>query len=87
MYRGAGRTCLICRYSVVYFVRPEDDVLLQPPKFLQSEEQAVTESPVTASAWIANRVKNLMAANYKSAETWNASRGTEATSGPKPVSV
>ncbi|KAI9016139.1 hypothetical protein DFJ74DRAFT_679595 [Hyaloraphidium curvatum] len=49
------------RYTVVYFVRPEDDVPMSPiPGFGETDPAQPVK---TAKEWISNRVKNLMVKN------------------------
>lgn len=64
------------RHSVVYFSRPNGDIKLR--SLLDDEDQ---EGAMTADEWIANRVKLRRTANFKDAETFNASRGTEHVKG------
>ncbi|TFK80130.1 Clavaminate synthase-like protein, partial [Polyporus arcularius HHB13444] len=66
------------RWSLVYFTRPNDSVILRA----QSEKSgdiaaAVADAPagkfdtgVTAQEWIARRFRSQRAANYKGPETW-----------------
>lgn len=61
------------RYSVVYFARPENNVQM---KNLLSDE-ANDNDVLTASEWIARRVKHFQIANYTNEETYELSRGTE----------
>lgn len=67
---GEQRECP--RHSVVYFSRPNGDVLLKS-LFGDSEK----EQAVTADEWIAKRAKLRNTANYKDEQTFDASRGTE----------
>ena len=64
------------RHSVVYFSRPNGDIKLRSLLDGESEEDAMT-----ADEWIANRVRLRRTANFKDAETFNASRGTEHVKG------
>jgi isopenicillin N synthase-like dioxygenase len=71
-----GLNEVVDRYSVVYFSRPENNVLMKSlmnnGKKEQSEDQVLT-----AQEWIARRVKNYQIANYKDESTYDMSRGTE----------
>lgn len=53
------------RYTIVYFVRPEDDVPMSPiPSLAAKHGVSQSDEPVpTAKEWISRRVKNLMVAN------------------------
>lgn len=66
----------IDRYSIVYFARPENNILMQslinPGKTEPSEGDVLT-----VQDWIARRVKNFQVANYKDENTYEMSRGTE----------
>lgn len=64
------------RYSIVYFSRPENNVLMT--SVIKSETNDQGESHIlTAKEWIARRVKNYQTANYKDQSTYDSSRGTE----------
>ena len=62
------------RHSVVYFSRPNGDVKL---KSLLDEDNGEEDDVMTADEWIAQRAKLRRTANYKGADTFHASRGTE----------
>lgn len=60
------------RHSVVYFSRPNGDIKLKNLLDEDDEEEAMT-----ADEWIAQRVRLRRTANFKDADTFHASRGTE----------
>ncbi|KAF8997718.1 Clavaminate synthase-like protein [Cyathus striatus] len=73
------------RWSLVFFTRPGDSVMLRP---LTTESdviaEAVSKHPkeqldagVTATEWFTRRIRNQRINNRKGPETWLASRGTE----------
>ncbi|KAH9848649.1 Clavaminate synthase-like protein [Lenzites betulinus] len=75
------------RWSVVFFTRPNDGVLLRD---LSQEStrvaEAVAKAPagkyrpgVTAQEWLARRVGAQRITNFKGAESWKNRRGTEDT--------
>jgi isopenicillin N synthase-like dioxygenase len=66
-----GQQGEVTRYSLVYFCRPEDDVLLKSLVVGGEEE----EEEVTAKEWILRR-----ALGRRKADEWDASKGTEAGS-------
>jgi isopenicillin N synthase-like dioxygenase len=64
------------RYSVVYFSRPENNILMK--SLMKNEKEEHSEDHVlTAQEWIARRVKNYQTVNYKDESTYDMSRGTE----------
>ncbi|KAF2114107.1 putative oxidoreductase [Lophiotrema nucula] len=66
-----GEQAKLTRYSLVYFCRPEDDVVLQS----MVEGGQEDEEKVTAKEWILRR-----ALGRRKADGWEKSNGTEATS-------
>ncbi|EGN93564.1 hypothetical protein SERLA73DRAFT_78448 [Serpula lacrymans var. lacrymans S7.3] len=73
------------RWSLVFFTRPGDSVILRA---LVEDSSAIAdavaqksdksfETDSTAAAWFARRVKNQRIKNRTGPETWMASRGTE----------
>jgi isopenicillin N synthase-like dioxygenase len=71
-----GLSEVVDRYSVVYFSRPENGILMKSLMNDGKEEQS--KDPVlTAQEWIARRVKNYQIINYKDESTYDMSRGTE----------
>jgi len=74
------------RWSLVYFTRPGDSVILEP---LSSMSEMIAEAAskpenvrfqtggATARAWFERRVKNQRIKNRKGPETWRECRGTE----------
>ena len=64
------------RHSVVYFSRPNGDVKL---KSFFGDDDNKDEEVVTADEWIAQRVRLRRTANFKGADTYKASQGTEHT--------
>lgn len=66
------------RHSVVYFSRPNSDVLLRS---LFEDPEAKGEGLVNADKWVANRAKTWSTANYRGRESYVASRGTEHNAG------
>ncbi|KZT43814.1 Clavaminate synthase-like protein [Sistotremastrum suecicum HHB10207 ss-3] len=72
------------RWSLVYFSRPSNQVLLRnladkssiiAEALKESEDKFVTDS--NAGDWFARRIKNQRLKNRTGPETWRASRGTE----------
>ncbi|KAK0184094.1 Clavaminate synthase-like protein [Armillaria mellea] len=71
------------RWSLVYFTRPGNSVVLRPlvdespiiAAAVQNADQLNT--PVTAKEWFTRRIKNQRMKNRTGPETWQASRGTE----------
>lgn len=55
------------RYSVVYFARPENNVLMK--NLLSDDEANDTDDVLTAQEWIARRVKHFQIANYTNEKT------------------
>jgi len=80
-----GEQAAFERWSLVYFTRPADRVVLRA--LVEDSEmiaEAVARKPVkkfetnsTSKEWIARRVKYMRTNNRKGPETWLASRGTE----------
>ncbi|KAK0213457.1 hypothetical protein DFS33DRAFT_1248254 [Desarmillaria ectypa] len=72
------------RWSLVYFTRPGNSVLLRPlvdesPIIAAAVENSdQLNTPVTAYEWFTRRIKNQRMKNRTGPETWEASRGTEA---------
>lgn len=75
------------RYSLVYFSRPEDEVLLkaldESPLIKQKIKGREEEEAVNSKDWILRRALN----NRKGAEGWKKGRGTEAATLKKDVDV
>lgn len=69
-----GEQAKSVRHSVVYFSRPNGDVKLRS---LMDETAEKDEEVMTADEWIAQRARLRNTANFKGAETFQASRGTE----------
>ncbi|KAI0751909.1 Clavaminate synthase-like protein [Daedaleopsis nitida] len=76
------------RYSLIFFTRPGDSVVLQPllgestliaDAAKQAPEQLRTlfETGQTSREWLFRRVRNMRTRNQKGWEVWRASRGTE----------
>ncbi|KAI0094396.1 Clavaminate synthase-like protein [Irpex rosettiformis] len=73
------------RYSISFFTRPGDDVILRPLKgYSQLIMSAVAESPreeyetgSTSKEWISRRIRRLRIKNRAGPQTWYASMGTE----------
>ncbi|KAI0333383.1 Clavaminate synthase-like protein [Cubamyces sp. BRFM 1775] len=76
------------RWSLVYFTRPGDSVLLraltdESTIVAQAVEKApehlrqIFESGQTSNQWFTRRVKNMRTNNQKGVDVWRASRGTE----------
>ncbi|KAF8079405.1 hypothetical protein FPV67DRAFT_1468866 [Lyophyllum atratum] len=74
------------RWSLVYFTRPGDSIILRA---LVEDSSVITEAVAknpkkdfetgsTSSQWFARRIRNQRINNRKGPETWMASRGTEA---------
>ena len=71
-----GLNEMINRYSIVYFSRPENNVLMQS-LINTGHHEPLDGDVLTAQEWIARRVKNFQLANYKDESTYETSRGTE----------
>jgi len=76
------------RYSLVYFSRPRDDVLLKrvngsdaipPLAFDEVEEE------ITSKDWVARRAMGKRTFNFKGTEHWDQMQGTEQRSKLKPL--
>jgi len=74
------------RWSLVFFTRPGDSVILEPLSSMSKLVEEAAKKPenarfhtggVTASEWFERRVKNQRIKNRKGPETWRACRGTE----------
>ncbi|CCM03873.1 uncharacterized protein FIBRA_06024 [Fibroporia radiculosa] len=74
------------RWSLVFFTRPENDVILEAltnespivaEAFLRAPDSSVFTTGQTAKEWFSRRVKLQRSKNRKGPETWRASRGTE----------
>jgi len=63
------------RYSVVYFARPENNVLMK--SLLNDEEDDDNNHVLTAQEWGVKRVKYFQTENYLDEGTYEMSRGTE----------
>ena len=71
-----GLSEVVDRYSVVYFSRPENNILMK--SIMNNEEEEQDEHQVlTAQEWLTRRVKNSQIANYKGESTYKMSQGTE----------
>lgn len=66
------------RYSVVYFARPNSEVLLRD---LFEDPEGVGEGLVNADEWVKRRAKTWNTANYRGKESYKESRGTEHNAG------
>jgi len=76
------------RYSLVYFTRPGDSVILHALKdespliasaVANAPDPKTFDTGVTALAWFTRRVRNRRLKNRTGPETWTAARGTEHT--------
>jgi hypothetical protein len=74
------------RWSLVFFTRPSNDVLLRAltdgstviaAAVGASDDVSRFNTGQTASEWFARRIRNQRVANRTGPETWRASRGTE----------
>ncbi|KIJ30337.1 hypothetical protein M422DRAFT_36625 [Sphaerobolus stellatus SS14] len=70
------------RWSLVYFLRPAFESVMEPLVQSPLVAEAVKKKPVdignvTAGEWFSRRIKNQRVANRTGPETWRASRGTE----------
>ncbi|KAJ7200513.1 Clavaminate synthase-like protein [Mycena pura] len=74
------------RFSLVYFMRPADSVVLRAladsspliaDAVARAPDLTMYETGATAIEWFTRRVKVMRIANYKNPETWLAGRGTE----------
>lgn len=72
-----GEQAKVDRYSVVYFSRPEDQVLMKPLKGGVIPPSTEEFEDVTSEQWILNRVKHRIAYNFKGSESWEISLGTD----------
>ncbi|KAH7361147.1 hypothetical protein BKA66DRAFT_426107 [Pyrenochaeta sp. MPI-SDFR-AT-0127] len=70
-----GEQGSVTRYSLVYFCRPEDDVILKSLVEGQTTDEEGEEDEVTAKEWILRR-----ALGRRKADGWAQSEGTEAAS-------
>jgi hypothetical protein len=63
--------------QVVYFSRPNSDVMLR--SIFEDPKEAATngEKLMNADEWVAMRARNWNKQNYKDASSYKASRGTE----------
>lgn len=68
-----GEQGRVTRYSLVYFCRPEDDVMLK--SLVEGGDEDEEEEEVTAKEWILRR-----ALGRRKADGWEGSAGTEKTS-------
>jgi isopenicillin N synthase-like dioxygenase len=66
------------RHSVVYFSRPNSDVLLRS---LFDDKDAKEEGLMNADDWVSQRARTWNSANFKGKESYQASRGTEHNAG------
>lgn len=62
------------RHSVVYFSRPNSDVMLRS---LFDDPNAKGEGLMNADDWVKQRARTWNSANFKGKESYKASRGTE----------
>lgn len=76
-----GKQANCTRYSLVYFARPEDDVVLKrlESEVIPSLAEGVVEEEVSAKDWIIGRAMAKLVANFKG-EEGERSRGTERVS-------
>ncbi|KZT65771.1 Clavaminate synthase-like protein [Daedalea quercina L-15889] len=67
------------RYSLAFFTRPHDSVVLQPLVHASSADAAQTaqEDKGTAGEWLVRRLKYLRTGNYHGVESYTAHLGTE----------
>jgi isopenicillin N synthase-like dioxygenase len=74
------------RWSLVFFTRPGESMVLEPMANLSEAVAEAISKPenarfqtggTTAGEWFARRIKNQRIKNRKGPETWKASRGTE----------
>ncbi|KAI0348237.1 Clavaminate synthase-like protein [Trametopsis cervina] len=80
-----GAQSRLPRYSITFFTRPSDDVVLRPLKERSNLiESAVVEAPQdiyetgsTSGEWIARRIRRLRLKNRTGPQSWYASMGTE----------
>jgi len=63
------------RHSVVYFSRPNSEVMLR--SLFDDPSKEPDEKLMNADDWVANRAKTWASANYKDRSSYKASRGTE----------
>ncbi|EIM87631.1 Clavaminate synthase-like protein [Stereum hirsutum FP-91666 SS1] len=76
------------RWSLVFFTRPENSVILEPLTVSQMVKDAKASAPegrydtgTSAGDWFKRRVMNRRIKNRKGPETWKESQGTEHTGG------
>jgi isopenicillin N synthase-like dioxygenase len=72
---GKGKTE---KYSLAYFLRPEDGVLLAPLTSPLIEPLAADEAPVSIVDWTREREKSYTAAAFAETKDWSRLRGTAA---------
>ncbi|KAL5492457.1 hypothetical protein ACEPAI_3904 [Sanghuangporus weigelae] len=87
-----GAQAAYTRWSLVFFMRPGNDVYLRPladesevvriaVAGMNEEVRKMYHPDATAREWYARRIMNQMVKNRTSPETWRASRGMEHTPG------
>lgn len=76
VHRGSGMT----RYSLGYFARPENDVLLRPlPGLKVPDSNQGSEEEVTSKEWVLRRSYGRLLDRYQGQQTWGKTLGTEVT--------
>jgi isopenicillin N synthase-like dioxygenase len=78
-----GSQKLVDRYSLIYFSRPRDDVVLKRlpnSTVIPPLAPGVVEEDITSKEWIARRAVGKRIAKFKGPEHWDKMGGTEATS-------
>lgn len=65
------------RHSVVYFARPNSDVLLRSLFDEEDGKEEEGEELMNADDWVSRRARTWNSANYKGKESYKDSRGTE----------
>jgi len=84
-----GEQAKLPRHSVVYFSRPNGDVVLRPlfNGILQEGVEEPEEQWMTADEWIVHRAVLRNMAAYTGPETFHASQGTEHTKRNREITV
>lgn len=75
--KAPGSQGLMPRVSVVYFSRPNGNVLLRSLLNSESGKRSLEETPMTADEWIKHRAVHRNTNNYKGKESFIKSQGTE----------
>ena len=75
-YSSSCHSDLATKYSLGYFMRPENNVLLQPRKSPLIKSPDPAEVPIRCDEWIQHRIKASMVSTFKETGNWSQLRGT-----------